>query len=62
MRALEEFRLRRLGLTPHYRSREGIEATIHAAGFRIETVEPSAPASEEIWFVAERSAPGEAKP
>jgi uncharacterized protein len=55
MRRLEEFRLRRHRLEPHYRSRDTIEAMIRATGFGIETVEAAAPGSEEAWFVAERS-------
>ncbi|MFH2075921.1 MAG: class I SAM-dependent methyltransferase, partial [Pseudomonadota bacterium] len=54
MRKLEELRLKRNSLKPHYRSRDTIEAVIRAAGFQIETVESAAPDSEEVWFVAER--------
>ncbi len=61
MRVLEGFRLRRQGLTPRYRSREAVEAMIRAAGFRIETVEPAAPASGEAWFIADRRTAGEAE-
>ena len=60
MRSLEEFRLRRQGLIPHYRSRGTIEALLRGAGFVIETVEAAAPGSEEVWFVAGR--PGEGEP
>jgi hypothetical protein len=54
MRRLEEFRMRRHRLPPHYRTREALETMIRAAGFQIETVEPAAPGSEEVWFVADR--------
>lgn len=54
MRRLEEFRLRRHRLSPHYRTREDLTAMIRTAGFQIETVEPAAPRSEEWWFIADQ--------
>jgi len=54
MRRLKELPLRRHGLSPHYRTREALEAMIRAAGFQVETVEPKSPGSEECWFVAVR--------
>jgi predicted exporter/SAM-dependent methyltransferase len=60
MRSWEELRLKRLHLSPRYRSREAIEAGLCAAGLGIERVEPAAPESEEVWFVARKPHSGEA--
>jgi len=54
MRRLKELPLRRHRLSPHYRTREALEAMIRAAGFQVETVEQKSPGSEECWFVAVR--------
>ena len=62
MRRLEELRLKRFGLSPHYRSRDAIEVMIRATGLGIEDVEAAAPGSEEVWFVAERRQSGGAEP
>jgi SAM-dependent methyltransferase len=62
MRRLEEFRLRRHRLPPHYRTCEALETMIRAAGFQIETVEPAAPRSEEWWFIAVRRLPEGTEP
>ncbi len=62
MRWIEERRLKRHRLSPCYRSREHLETMIRAAGFEIVTMEQAAPLSEEIWFIADRRAPGETSP
>jgi len=62
MRRLEEFRLRRHRLPPHYRTREALEAMVCTAGFQIETFEPAASRSEEVWFVADRPLPEGTEP
>ena len=63
MRRIEEHRLKRQGLSSHYRSREVLEMMIRAAGFEIAAVEgPAVRRSEEFWFVADRRAPGETSP
>jgi SAM-dependent methyltransferase len=59
---IEELRLKRHRLSPRYRSRDLLATMIRAAGFEIVTVEPAAPLGEEIWFVADRRAPGETSP
>lgn len=55
MRRVEEFRLRRNRLSPHYRSCDALAAMLAAAGFVVITSESAAPGSEEVWFVAERT-------
>jgi len=62
MRRLEEFRLRRHRLSPHYRTREALETIIRTAGFQIETVESAALGSGEWWFVADRPLLEETEP
>ena len=63
MRWIEEYRLKRQRLSPHYRSREVLETMIRAAGFEIVAVEgPAVRRSEEFWFVADRRVPGETAP
>jgi uncharacterized protein len=54
VRRLKELPLRRHRLSPHYRTREALEAMIRAAGLQVETVELKSPGSEEFWFVAVR--------
>jgi len=54
MRRLEALRLKRHGMSPHYRGRDGMETMLRAAGFQVETVETASPGSEEYWFIADR--------
>ncbi len=62
LRRIEELRLKRHRISPRYRSRETLEATIRAAGFDMVTVEEDVPPRGELWFVADRRAPGETAP
>ena len=54
MGRIEEFRLKTRRLKPHYRPAARIEASIAAAGFRLEERRQDGPGSEEFWFVAVR--------
>jgi 2-polyprenyl-3-methyl-5-hydroxy-6-metoxy-1,4-benzoquinol methylase len=54
MGRLEEFRLKCRRLKSHYRTVDGIEALIVAAGFHMEEIQRDGPGSEEFWFVAVR--------
>lgn len=58
MGRLEELRLKSHGLHPHYRTPEGLEKFVVAAGFHIEEIRRAAPESEEFWLVALGSRPG----
>jgi hypothetical protein len=62
MGRVEDRRLKRHHIEPHYRSREILETMIRAAGFEIVTVEPAATPTEEFWFIADRFAPVERLP
>ena len=56
MRRLEALRLKRHGMSTHYRSRDGLETMLRAAGFQVAAVEAASPDSEERWFIADRPA------
>lgn len=56
MRRLEALRLKRHGMSTHYRSRDGLETMLGAAGFQVAAVEAASPGSEEHWFIADRPA------
>jgi SAM-dependent methyltransferase len=62
LRRIEELRLKRHRLSPRYRSREVLEMMIRNAGFAVGAVEPAAPLSGELWFVADRRASREGSP
>ena len=53
MRRPKEIPLMRRRPSPHYRSRERLEAMIQEAGFAMQTTE-AVPGREEVWFVADR--------
>ena len=53
-RWLELFKIKRAGLTAHYRNREELERSLKAAGFIFELIEPTAPGREEAWFIVRR--------
>ena len=55
MGLVEAFRLRWLGLSPCYRSRDDLVAMIREAGFEMQTIE--AAGREEVWFIADRPLP-----
>ena len=56
MRRLEALRLKRHGMSAHYRSRDGLETMLRAAGFQVSAVGAASPGSEEHWFIADRPA------
>jgi len=58
MGRLEDLRLKSHRLKPHYRTQDGLEALIGAAGFYLEEMRKAAPESEEYWFVAVVNSPG----
>ena len=58
MRRWETLRLRCAGRAPRYRTATELRAAFEAAGLAVETAEPSAPGSEELWLVG--VAPGPA--
>jgi uncharacterized protein len=58
MGRLEELRLKSHHLKPHYRTPDGLEALIVAAGFHVEEIRRAVPGSEEFWLVAIRSLSG----
>ncbi|HUL30259.1 MAG TPA: methyltransferase domain-containing protein, partial [Thermodesulfobacteriota bacterium] len=55
LRRVEEWRLRGLEMTPHFRSSEEVTALLSEAHFRIEFTEPTALNREETWFVCRRA-------
>ncbi len=58
LRRIEEWRLKALKVTPHFRSSEGVTALLSGAGFAVELIEPTALGREETWFVCRRSGRG----
>jgi len=53
-RWLEEKRLALMGRRARFRSLDALKASFERAGFRLMTVEPTAPGREETWLIAER--------
>ena len=51
-RRLETWRIKRAGLTPHFRTAAEITSALETAGFTLEITEPTAPGREETWFIA----------
>jgi ubiquinone/menaquinone biosynthesis C-methylase UbiE len=58
LRWIEEWRLKMLNLTPHFRSSEEVMALISEAGFMVELKEPTAVDREETWFICRRAIEG----
>ncbi len=57
LRRVEEWRLRALHLTSHFRSSEEVTALLSEAGFMVELKEPTALDREETWFICRRAIP-----
>ena len=55
LRRIEEWRMKTLHLTPHFRSSEEVTALLSGAGFMVELKEPTALGREETWFICRRS-------
>jgi predicted exporter/SAM-dependent methyltransferase len=55
LRRIEEWRLRALHLTPHFRSSEEVTALLSETGFMVELKEPTAMDREETWFICRRA-------
>jgi hypothetical protein len=55
LRRTEEWRLKALHLTPHFRSSEEVTALLSEAGFMVELKEPTALSREETWFICRRA-------
>lgn len=55
LRRIEEWRLKALHLTSHFRSSEEVTTLLSEAGFMVELKEPTALDREETWFVCERA-------
>jgi len=58
LRRIEEWRMKTLRLTPHFRSGEEVTALLTGAGFMVELKEPTALTREETWFVCQRPGQG----
>ncbi|HVP78962.1 MAG TPA: methyltransferase domain-containing protein [Thermodesulfobacteriota bacterium] len=58
LRRVEEWRLKALHLTPHFRSIEEVTTLLSEAGFLVELKEPTALDREETWFICRRSGRG----
>jgi len=54
LRRVEEWRIKALHLTPHFRSSEEVTALLSEAGFMVELKEPTALGREETWFICRR--------
>ncbi|HUL22789.1 MAG TPA: methyltransferase domain-containing protein [Thermodesulfobacteriota bacterium] len=54
LRRVEEWRLKALHLTPHFRSIEEVTTLLSEAGFLVELMEPTALDREETWFICRR--------
>jgi predicted exporter/ubiquinone/menaquinone biosynthesis C-methylase UbiE len=57
LRRIEEWRLKALRLTSHFRSSEEVVALLSEAGFMVELKEPTALDREETWFICRRAIP-----
>ena len=55
LRQIEEWRLKALHLTPHFRSSEEVTALLSEADFMVEIKEPTALDREETWFICRRA-------
>jgi SAM-dependent methyltransferase len=55
LRRIEEWRLKALRLTPHFRSSEEVTALLSESGFMVELTEPTAADREETWFICRRA-------
>jgi predicted exporter/ubiquinone/menaquinone biosynthesis C-methylase UbiE len=55
LRRAEEWRLKALSLTPHFRSSEEMTALLTETGFIVELQEPTAMDREETWFICRRA-------
>jgi predicted exporter/SAM-dependent methyltransferase len=55
LRRVEEWRLKALNVTPHFRSSEEVTALLSEAGFIVELKEPTALDREETWFICRRA-------
>jgi SAM-dependent methyltransferase len=55
LRRVEEWRMKMLHLTPHFRSSEKVADLLSEAGFVVELKEPTALDREETWFICRRS-------
>jgi SAM-dependent methyltransferase len=51
LRRIEEWRLKALHLTPHFRSSEEVTGLLSKGGFMVELQEPAALGREETWFI-----------
>jgi SAM-dependent methyltransferase len=58
VRRIEEWRMKTLRLTPHFRSSEEVTGLLSEAGFMVELKEPTALNREETWFICRRSGEG----
>jgi predicted SAM-dependent methyltransferase len=58
LRRVEEWRLKALHLTPHFRSVDEVAGLLSKAGFAVELKEPTALNREETWFICRRSGGG----
>jgi hypothetical protein len=54
LRRVEEWRMKMLHLTPHFRSSEKVTDLLSEAGFLVELKEPTALNREETWFICRR--------
>ncbi|MGO8987340.1 MAG: methyltransferase domain-containing protein [bacterium] len=54
-RRIEEWRLKALHLTSHFRSSEEVVSLLSEAGFMVELKEPTALDREETWFICRRA-------
>jgi SAM-dependent methyltransferase len=55
LRRIEDWRLKALHLTSHFRSSEEVTALLSEAGFMVELKEPTALDREETWFICGRA-------
>jgi trans-aconitate methyltransferase len=55
LRRIEEWRLKALNVTPHFRSSDEVTAILSEARFMVELKEPTALNREEIWFICRRA-------
>jgi SAM-dependent methyltransferase len=56
-RRVEQWRLRALHRTSHFRSSEEVTALLSGAGFMVELKEPTASGREETWLICRRANP-----
>jgi predicted exporter/SAM-dependent methyltransferase len=58
LRRIEEWRLRTMNVTPHFRFIEEVTALLSETGFMVELKEPTAMDREETWFICRRARRG----